>query len=49
MFAKKGITIRKLTDCLVALYATLEGMYILYSDNDFTKIAKENKLKIYKI
>jgi predicted nucleic acid-binding protein len=46
---KKGITIRKSVDCLIASYAILENMYILHNDSDFTKIAKESKLKIYKV
>jgi predicted nucleic acid-binding protein len=46
---KKGITIRKSVDCLIASYAILEDMYILHNDGDFTQIAKESKLKIYKI
>jgi len=46
---KKGMTIRKSIDCLIAAYAILGDMYILHNDNDFTQIAKESKLKIYKI
>ena len=46
---KKGITIRKSIDCLIASYAILEDMYILHNDSDFTQIAKESKLQIYKI
>jgi predicted nucleic acid-binding protein len=46
---KKGITIRKSVDCLIASYAILEDMYILHNDSDFTQIARESKLKIYKI
>jgi predicted nucleic acid-binding protein len=46
---KKGITIRKSVDCLIASYAILEDMYILHNDSDFMQIAKESKLKIYKI
>ena len=46
---KKGITIRKSVDCLIASYAILEDMYILHNDSDFTQIAKESKLQIYKI
>ena len=46
---KKGITIRKSVDCLIASYAILENMYILHNDSDFTQIAKESKLQIYKI
>jgi predicted nucleic acid-binding protein len=46
---KKGITIKKSVDCLIASYAILEDMYILHNDSDFTQIAKESKLQIYKI
>jgi predicted nucleic acid-binding protein len=46
---KKGITIRKSVDCLIASYAILGDTYILHNDGDFTQIAKESKLKIYKI
>jgi predicted nucleic acid-binding protein len=46
---KKGITIRKSIDCLIASYAILGNMYLLHNDKDFTQIAKESKLKIYNI
>jgi predicted nucleic acid-binding protein len=46
---KKGITIRKSVDCLIASYAILEDMYLLHNDSDFTQIAKGSKLKIYKM
>jgi predicted nucleic acid-binding protein len=46
---KKGITIRKSVDCLIAAYAILGNMYILHNDSDFTKIAQESKLKIYDV
>jgi predicted nucleic acid-binding protein len=46
---KKGITIRKSVDCLIASYAILGNMSILHTDSDFTKIARESKLKIYKV
>jgi len=45
---KKGITIRKSIDCLIASYAIIADMYLLHNDNDFTQIAGESKLKIYK-
>jgi predicted nucleic acid-binding protein len=45
---KKGIAIRKPTDCLIASYSILGDMYILHSDSDFTQIAQESKLKVYK-
>jgi predicted nucleic acid-binding protein len=43
---KKGITIRKSIDCLIASYAIIGEMYLLHKDTDFTAIAKEFKLKI---
>ncbi|MDR3283838.1 MAG: PIN domain-containing protein, partial [Treponema sp.] len=46
---KKGITIRKSIDCLIASYAILGDMYLLHNDSDFTQIAKESKLKIITI
>ena len=44
---KKGITIRKSIDCLIASYAIITDMYLLHSDKDFTQIASESKLKIF--
>ena len=44
---KKGITIRKSVDCLIASYAIITDMYLLHNDSDFTHIAGESKLKIY--
>jgi predicted nucleic acid-binding protein len=44
---KKGITIRKSIDCLIASYAIITDMYLLHNDSDFTQIASESKLKIY--
>ena len=46
---KKGITIRKSIDCLIASYAIITNMDILHNDSDFSQIAKGSKLKIYKI
>ena len=46
---KKGITIRKSVDCLIASYAINADLYLLYNDSDFAQIAKESKLKIYKV
>jgi predicted nucleic acid-binding protein len=43
---KRGITIRKSIDCLIAAYAIIGKMYLLHKDNDFTEIAKEFRLKI---
>ena len=46
---KKGITIRKSIDCLIASYAIMANIQILHSDRDFSQIARESKLKIYKV
>jgi predicted nucleic acid-binding protein len=43
---KKGITIRKSIDCLIAAYAIIGKMYLLHKDNDFTEITKEFRLNI---
>jgi predicted nucleic acid-binding protein len=43
---RKGITIRKPNDCLVAAYAILGDMYLLHNDRDFTEIAKGSALKL---
>ena len=44
---KKGITIRKSVDCLIASYAIITDIPILHNDSDFMQISKESKLKIY--
>nr|AGS54001.1 PIN domain protein [uncultured bacterium contig00088] len=44
---KKGITIRKSVDCLIASYAIIADMDLLHNDNDFKYIANESNLKIY--
>ena len=44
---KKGITIRKSIDCLIASYAIIADMHLLHNDRDFIQIASESKLKIY--
>jgi predicted nucleic acid-binding protein len=46
---KKGITIRKSMDCLIASYAIIADMPLLHNDVDFTQIAKGTTLKIYKV
>jgi predicted nucleic acid-binding protein len=43
---KKGRTIRKSIDCLIASYAIIGKMYLLHKYADFTEIANEFKLKI---
>jgi predicted nucleic acid-binding protein len=44
---KKGVTIRKQNDCVIASYAICNGIQIFHKDNDFEKIATDTKLKIY--
>jgi predicted nucleic acid-binding protein len=44
---KKGITIRKSIDCLIASYAIITEIPLLHNDADFTQIARENALKIW--
>jgi predicted nucleic acid-binding protein len=44
---KKGITIRKPYDCLIASYAILEDIYLFHNDSDFRQMEKDSKLKIY--
>ena len=43
---KKGITIRKSTDSLIAGYAILADIPLLHKDRDFTEIAKGCNLTI---
>ena len=44
---KKGITIRKPYDCLIASYAILEDMYLFHNDSDFSQMENSSKLKVY--
>jgi predicted nucleic acid-binding protein len=44
---KKGITIRKSMDCLIASYAIITETPLLHNDADFTQIAKGSALKIW--
>ena len=43
---KKGITIRKPNDCLIAAYALHHNTYILHEDKDFTYMAEYSDLKV---
>lgn len=44
---KKGITIRKSNDCLIAFYCILHKVTLLHKDNDFELIARHSNLRIY--
>lgn len=43
---KKGITVRKPNDCLIAIYAIRNGLSLLNDDRDFQLIAQHSSLKI---
>jgi len=44
---KKGITIRKPVDCMIASVAIEYDIHLLHNDRDFDRIAKHSKLRIY--
>ena len=43
---KKGVTIKKSNDCMIAFYAIYFGVTLVHNDSDFNLIAKETDLKI---
>ena len=43
---KKGITIRKPVDCMIASVAIAHSLPLLHNDRDFDRIAKHSKLRI---
>ena len=46
MLRKKGVTIRKPNDCLIAQYAIFYDIPILHSDVDFDQIARHAPLRV---
>ncbi len=46
---KKGVTIRKPNDCIIAWYAINNKVKLLHSDSDFDLIAQHTELKIVKL
>ena len=46
---KKGITIRKPIDCMIASVALEYNLPLLHNDRDFERIAQHTKLKIMKL
>ena len=48
LLRKKGITIRKANDFLIATVCIEHNFPILHNDKDFDTIAKHTSLKIYK-
>ncbi len=45
---KKGLTVRKPNDCLIAASCIEFNIPLLHNDKDFDNIAKHTSLKIYK-
>ena len=43
----EGITVRKLTDCLIAAVAVRSGAVLMHCDSDFELIAKKLSLKLF--
>jgi predicted nucleic acid-binding protein len=46
---KKGITIRKPIDCMIASVAIEHDLPLLHNDRDFDQIAKHSTLKLMKV
>ena len=46
---KKGVTIRKPIDCMIASVAIEHDLPLLHNDRDFDQIAKHSKLKLMKV
>jgi predicted nucleic acid-binding protein len=44
---KKGVTLQKPNDCLIAFYAIHFKLELVHNDKDFDKIAKHTSLKVY--
>jgi predicted nucleic acid-binding protein len=45
---KRGVTVRKQFDCLIASYAILNDVYLFHNDSGFEQISNHSKLKNYK-
>jgi predicted nucleic acid-binding protein len=45
---KKGVTIRKPIDCMIASVAIEQSVSLLHNDRDFDYIAKNSKMKVLK-
>lgn len=46
---KKGITIRKSVDCLIASYALVNDLHLFFIDKDFENICKNLEMKIISV
>ncbi len=45
---RRGETVRKLVDCLIAASAIREGASVLHSDTDFEVLARHTDLQVYR-
>lgn len=45
---KKGVTIRKPYDCVIASYANMANAPVLHNDSDFENMEKNRKIKVYR-
>jgi hypothetical protein len=45
---KKGVTVRSTVDCLIALVAMENDLFLLHNDEDFARISAHFPLKIWK-
>jgi hypothetical protein len=45
---RKGTTINKPNDCVIAFYAIHFDHVLVHNDKDFDKISKHSKLKVYR-
>lgn len=46
---KKGVTIRKPNDCIIAWYAINNKVKLLHNDSDFDLIAEHTELKVVRL
>lgn len=46
---KKGITIRKSVDCLIASYALVNDLHLFFIDKDFENIYQNSEMKIISV
>jgi len=46
---RKGVTIRKTVDCMIASVAIEHDLFLLHNDRDFDLIAADSKLRVLNI
>lgn len=45
---KKGVTVKRILDCLIASIAIENDIFVLHNDKDFLLIESQSKLKTYR-